>query len=156
MIVFELICTGKHRFEGWFASAEDFDAQKARGLLSCPSCGNAQVEKLLTAKHPALITTYVGRNPDSPALVEEPQLLLLELVEREFLATNLVAGAVEEALRRIPQVRQLHSVSGPFDLIALVAERSIGDLEQLLDRIGRLEGVERTTSAIVMSTKLTR
>jgi DNA-binding Lrp family transcriptional regulator len=47
-------------------------------------------------------------------------------------------------------------VSGPFDLIALVAERSIGDLEQLLDRIGRLEGVERTTSAIVMSTKLTR
>ena len=64
--------------------------------------------------------------------------------------------AVEEALRRIPQVRQLHSVSGPFDLIALVAERSIGDLEQLLDRIGRLEGVERTTSAIVMSTKLTR
>jgi len=67
-----------------------------------------------------------------------------------------LSGAVEEALRRIPQVRQLHSVSGPFDLIALVAERSIGDLEQLLDRIGRLEGVERTTSAIVMSTKLTR
>ncbi len=50
MIVFELICQAQHRFEGWFSSADDFDAQKARGLLSCPSCSSAQVEKLLTAK----------------------------------------------------------------------------------------------------------
>ena len=50
MIVFELICTRKHRFEGWFASAEDFDGQKARGLLECPVCSDKQVDKLLTAK----------------------------------------------------------------------------------------------------------
>jgi hypothetical protein len=50
MIVFELICPDHHRFEGWFASAEDFDGQKARGLLSCPVCADSDIEKLLTAK----------------------------------------------------------------------------------------------------------
>jgi hypothetical protein len=50
MIVFELQCANNHRFEGWFASGDDFDAQQQRGLLSCPSCGEARVSKLLTAK----------------------------------------------------------------------------------------------------------
>ena len=50
MIVFELICREHHRFEGWFSSGEDFTAQQGRGLLSCPVCGGAHVEKLPTAK----------------------------------------------------------------------------------------------------------
>jgi DNA-binding Lrp family transcriptional regulator len=66
------------------------------------------------------------------------------------------SGAIELALRRIPQVRVLHSVSGPFDLIAVVAAASIGELDALIDRIGALDGVERTTSAIVLSTRIQR
>ena len=66
------------------------------------------------------------------------------------------AGAIEAALRRIPEVRTLHSVSGPFDLIAIVAAASIGELDRLIDRIGTLDGVERTTSAIVLSTRIQR
>src|SRR5882724_12695599 len=31
------------------------------------------------------------------------------------------SGVIEAALRKIPEVRTLHSVSGPFDLIAIVA-----------------------------------
>lgn len=50
MIVFELICKAQHRFEGWFASGEDFDSQKSRGLLICPVCGGVHVEKLPVAK----------------------------------------------------------------------------------------------------------
>jgi hypothetical protein len=50
MIVFDLICKDQHRFEGWFASGEDFTAQKSRGLLACPVCGGAHVEKLPAAK----------------------------------------------------------------------------------------------------------
>lgn len=64
--------------------------------------------------------------------------------------------AVETALRRIPEVRTLHSVSGPFDLLAILAAGSIGDLDAAIDRIGLLEGVERTTSAIVLSTRIER
>jgi hypothetical protein len=50
MIVFDLICKDQHRFEGWFASGEDFSSQKSRGLLACPVCGGAHVEKLPAAK----------------------------------------------------------------------------------------------------------
>lgn len=66
------------------------------------------------------------------------------------------SGAIEVALRKIPEVRVLHSVSGPFDLIAVVAATSIGELDALIDRIGGLDGVERTTSAIVLSTRIQR
>jgi DNA-binding Lrp family transcriptional regulator len=66
------------------------------------------------------------------------------------------SGAIEQALRKIPELRVLHSVSGPFDLIAIVAAASIGELDALIDRIGQLDGVERTTSAIVLSTRIER
>lgn len=45
MIVFDLACDARHRFEGWFRSSADFDAQRARGLLSCPVCGCGTVSK---------------------------------------------------------------------------------------------------------------
>lgn len=45
MIVFDLTCQGGHRFEGWFASSDDFARQQARGLVACPQCGSAQVAK---------------------------------------------------------------------------------------------------------------
>jgi DNA-binding Lrp family transcriptional regulator len=66
------------------------------------------------------------------------------------------AAPIEAALRRIAEVRTLHSVSGPFDLIAIIAAASIGELDRLIDRIGALDGVERTTSAIVLSTRIQR
>ena len=50
MIVFELICAKRHRFEGWFASGEEFGAQRKRRLISCPLCGSDSVEKLPTAR----------------------------------------------------------------------------------------------------------
>jgi len=49
MIVFDLLCGGGHRFEGWFGSAEDFASQRSRSLLSCPTCGSAHVERIPSA-----------------------------------------------------------------------------------------------------------
>lgn len=45
MIVYDLVCEDGHRFEGWFGSSEDFSDQLNRGLVSCPICGSAMVEK---------------------------------------------------------------------------------------------------------------
>lgn len=45
MIVFDLSCAAGHRFEGWFGSSDDFAGQQARGLLTCPQCGSAEVVK---------------------------------------------------------------------------------------------------------------
>ena len=46
MIVYDLECNGGHRFEGWFASKDEFAAQSERGLVSCPQCGLQQVRRV--------------------------------------------------------------------------------------------------------------
>lgn len=63
---------------------------------------------------------------------------------------------VQQTLRRITGVRTLHTVSGPFDLIAVVAAETTSEIDAVLDRIGAIPGVERTTSAIVLTTKFDR
>ena len=70
--------------------------------------------------------------------------------------TPKLADRVVKDLRALPQVRTLHSVSGSFDMIVIVASPSIGDLDALLDKIGAMEGVERTLSSIVLSTRIDR
>lgn len=45
MIVYDLACHDGHRFEGWFGSSGDYEEQRARGLLACPTCGTSQVTK---------------------------------------------------------------------------------------------------------------
>jgi len=47
--VFDLQCDHDHIFEGWFGSHEDYDAQQARGLVTCPVCGSATITKRLSA-----------------------------------------------------------------------------------------------------------
>ena len=65
MIVFDLHCRDGHRFEGWFASAKDFASQKKRGLLSCPSCGSASIERGLSS--PRLNMGAVAPKAPEPA-----------------------------------------------------------------------------------------
>ena len=90
--------------------------------------------------------------------VTVPDELEAQLVRAHVMITLAPkrSAAIEVTLRRIAEVRVLHSVSGPFDLIAIVAAASIGELDALIDRIGALDGVERTTSAIVLSTRIQR
>ncbi len=49
MKVFNLRCSLDHRFEGWFASEDDYLSQTDRGLMSCPVCGNQSVDRLPSA-----------------------------------------------------------------------------------------------------------
>lgn len=51
MKVFNLRCAQDHRFEGWFGSEADYDAQLLRGLVTCPLCADATVSRLPTAPH---------------------------------------------------------------------------------------------------------
>jgi DNA-binding Lrp family transcriptional regulator len=64
--------------------------------------------------------------------------------------------AVTAALRAITQVKVLHSVSGEADLIAIAAAASVAEMDRVIDQIGELEGVERTHSSIILSTKFER
>ena len=49
MIRYALACNKAHPFESWFPSSEAYDAQRAQGLLTCPICGSAEVEKQIMA-----------------------------------------------------------------------------------------------------------
>lgn len=49
MIRYALKCTQGHSFETWFQSADAFQAQSERGLVSCAVCGSSEVEKALMA-----------------------------------------------------------------------------------------------------------
>ena len=55
MIRYALACGAGHDFEGWFGGSDDFDAQSARGLVSCPACGSPEVRKQIMA--PAVVTS---------------------------------------------------------------------------------------------------
>lgn len=65
-------------------------------------------------------------------------------------------AAVVEVLHAMPEVRVLHSVSGPSDLVALGVVPSVAEMDALTDRIGAIDGVERTTSSIILSVKFER
>jgi len=49
MIVLNLGCPLGHAFEGWFGSSDDCESQRARGLLRCPMCDSADVQRLPNA-----------------------------------------------------------------------------------------------------------
>ena len=49
MKVLNLQCSHGHGFEGWFGSEDDFQDQLGRGLVECPLCADAQVQKLPSA-----------------------------------------------------------------------------------------------------------
>ena len=66
------------------------------------------------------------------------------------------AGIVAEQMKTLQGLRRLQSVSGPVDMIALVDAPSAADMDAVIDTIGALDGVERTTSSIVLGTKLDR
>ena len=65
-------------------------------------------------------------------------------------------AAVVTALRAMPELRSLQTVSGAHDMIAIAMVPAVSDMDDLTDRIGALDGVERTTSSIVLSTKFER
>jgi hypothetical protein len=49
MIKYTLHCDAGHRFESWFKSGTAYDELRARGLVTCPDCGSAQVSKAIMA-----------------------------------------------------------------------------------------------------------
>ena len=49
MIHYSLVCDNDHKFDAWFRSAEAYDQQSARGIVTCPICNSANVGKGLMA-----------------------------------------------------------------------------------------------------------
>jgi len=59
-------------------------------------------------------------------------------------------------LAALPELRQLCSVSGGFDYLALLRADSPARLDALLDEIGAIDGVTRTTTSVVLARRIDR
>jgi len=76
-----------------------------------------------------------------------------------YVGITVQPRAGREIVRRLSamgQVQQLCAVSGEFDYVAWLRSDSPEQLDQLLDQIGSLEGVEKTTTSIILSSKVDR
>ena len=59
-------------------------------------------------------------------------------------------------LKLLPAVKAVYAVNGIYDMIAHVSADSTLDLDKTLDRIGDIDGIEKTVSSIILSTKFER
>ncbi|MDM8349571.1 Lrp/AsnC family transcriptional regulator [Pseudomonas sp. sp1636] len=76
-----------------------------------------------------------------------------------YVGITLQPRSGKEVLRRLThmaEVQQLCTVSGEFDFVAWLRAESPERLDELLDEIGAVDGVEKTTTSIILSCKLDR
>lgn len=85
-----------------------------------------------------------------------------EYLDKEIKAHVLITvrprdtAAIIRKMEEFDEIKTVYSVSGQFDLIAEVAAMDIGRLDGVIDQIIEIDGVERTESSVILSTRLTR
>lgn len=65
-------------------------------------------------------------------------------------------GKIVRAMKGMSAVKSLHAVNGVYDMLAVISAESTRALDQALDDIGSMKGVEKTVSSIILSTKFER
>ena len=63
---------------------------------------------------------------------------------------------VMSRLAQLPELLQLSSVSGEFDCIALLRTETTARLDALLDQIGAIDGVLKTTTSVELALRIDR
>lgn len=67
-----------------------------------------------------------------------------------------LTARLNRQIESIPQIVGLHAISGEFDLIVEVEADGLQALNQVLDQISALEGVERTQTSVILETRFQR
>ena len=73
-------------------------------------------------------------------------LMMLEIAGRG-------AEKTMQRLRTIPQVQAVHSTNGTWDLIAEIGAETLEAFDQVLFAIRRLDGVTRSETSLLLSTR---
>ena len=90
MIVFDLLCSEGHSFEGWFGSDREFASQRRRGLISCPSCGSSSINRVPSAtrfstRSEAKEVPAIGAEPQDPQLAGRDPLAMAQVLYSRML-----------------------------------------------------------------------
>jgi hypothetical protein len=79
MIHYNLRCDEGHEFDSWFNSSAGFEKQAKRGLLECPHCGSAKVDRaLMTPNVPRKGRITADKPPPAPATPPVPSAQAVE------------------------------------------------------------------------------
>jgi hypothetical protein len=98
MIVFDLACSASHVFEAWFGSQEDYEEQRARGLVSCPICGDPGVEKAPMAPRIA--------SRGSSDVMPDPKAMMRAMMAAQ---KKILSGSEDVGARFAEEARAIHS-----------------------------------------------
>ena len=147
MIRYNLVCDKRHEFESWFQNSAAYDKQAKRGLVSCPLCGSAKVEKAIMAPRLARkdkstsIAVPEQAAPPPAAPVANAPVAMMSPQEKEFrtklkeLRDHLVANA-DNVGKKFPEVaRKMHY--GEIEHRSIYGEASPEDAKELHE-----EGIE--------------
>lgn len=109
MKIFDLLCTAGHRFEGWFASAEDYAVQQSKGLVSCPNCGAQEVERVPSATR---FNTGATEPPVTPAPAGHDPLALAQKLYSRML-DDLLTKSEDVGAEFPAEARRIHNHEAP-------------------------------------------
>jgi hypothetical protein len=85
VIIYDLKCDKKHKFEGWFKDLAAFEQQKAQKLITCPLCGSSEV--VLMPSTIAVMGKSRELKDRKANLAELSPMKMLEMVH-EFVSKN--------------------------------------------------------------------
>lgn len=125
MIVFDLKCTHAHVFEAWFGSSADYEDQRARGLLSCPICGDADIAKAVMAPN---IPAKGNRAPSTPAAAPDPKALMAALAQVQ---AKMLEGSQWVGLSFADKARAMHA--GEESIAPIHGQASLAEAKALIE-----------------------
>jgi len=117
MIRYALSCDKGHGFDSWFADSGAFDKQAKRGLVTCPHCGSAKVEKAIMAPRVSGTRKRGPRNetpPAVPATSDKAPVAMISPQEQEFraklkeLREHIVKNADDVGQKFPEEARKMH------------------------------------------------
>lgn len=124
MIKYALQCTQGHAFDAWFGASDDYDAQKARGLVTCPVCDTTEVSKQIMA--PAVAGTKKTA-PADPA--PQMQAMMMEFGRRVRAHVEENFDYVGDAFAR--EARDIHE--GRSEARGIYGEATPADVRKLVE-----------------------
>ena len=121
MIVFDLACAHGHRFEGWFASGDEFARQAGARLVHCPVCDDADVARLPSAKvrtgsthEGAPVAAATSAAPQETQEAQEAQEAIAGFPAELVAKLREVIRNTENVGRRFPEeARKIHYEEAP-------------------------------------------
>ncbi len=63
---------------------------------------------------------------------------------------------IVQELRALSAVTELHAVNGTYEMLAMLESESTQALDEVLDIIGNIKGINQTNTSIILSTKFLR